>query len=85
MPQGGLQFHEPQVAAMLSDAQKVYEDGWSLFNGIRKLVNANTLFAGYPCRIWDISDTIPVAPEGGALGWMLTVRVQLDGFDPPGA
>lgn len=85
MPSGGVAIRNAQLAAINADAQKVYADGWSLFIGINKRYRAGTLFAGYPCRVFEVDGALPVSPEGGALGWTLDVHVQLDGFDPPGA
>lgn len=84
MPQGGLQISLPTPAVMAADAQAVYSDGWSLFCGIGNAFRAGSLFAGYPCRPFEVDPALPVAPEGGCLGWTLTVQVALDGFDPPG-
>lgn len=85
MPQGGVTLRNAQAAKIQADAEIVYRDGWSLFNGIHQMQRAGTLFAGYPCRAFEIDGVLPVSPEGGTLGWMLDVHVQLDGFDPPGA
>jgi hypothetical protein len=85
MPSGGLAITPASLAAIQADAQIVYRDGWSLFCGLRKAYRDGTLFSGFPCRFYDMSDALPVAPEGGALGWTLDVVVQLDGFDPAGA
>lgn len=85
VPQGGLEISLPTGDETASDAEKIYADGWSLMNGIRHRILADTLFPGYPCRIWDFDNVTPVAPEGGFYGWMMNLYVQLDGFDPPGA
>lgn len=85
MPQGGTQLRGVDLAAINSDAQVVYRDGWSLFCGLRNAYVNGTLFAGYPCRAQEISDALPISPEGGCLGWTVSVLVQLDGFAPAGA
>lgn len=85
MPSGGVQVRPATLTAIQADAQIVYRDGWSLFCGLRKGYRDGTLFAGFPCRFYDMTGALPVAPEGGALGWTLDVLVQLDGFDPAGA
>jgi hypothetical protein len=85
MPSGGVAIQPAKLAAVQADAQKVYRDGWSLFCGLRKMNRDGTLFAGFPCRFYDMTGALPVSPEGGALGWTLDVIVQLDGFDPAGA
>lgn len=85
MPAGGVAIRSPNLAKIAEDAEIVYRDGWSLFCGIHKLYRDGALFPGYPCRAFEIDGTIPVSPEGGALGWTMDVQVQLDGFTPPGA
>lgn len=85
VPDGSLELALPTGDATASDAEKVYADGWSLMNGIRKKILNGSLFPGHPCRIWDFDNVTPVAPEGGALGWMMNLYVALDGFDPVGA
>lgn len=84
MPQGAVGMRNAQAAKIQADAEIVYRDGWSLFNGIHKLNRAQALFAGYPCRVFEIDGVLPVSPEGGVLGWTMDVHVMLDGFDPPG-
>lgn len=86
MPQAAAGGVRPaDVAKVQADAEIVYRDGWSLFCGLQKLYRENRLFEGYPCRAFEIDSVIPVSPEGGCLGWTVTVQAQLDGFDPPGA
>lgn len=84
LPSGGAQLKLPQITAIQADAKVCYIDAWSLFNGLRRAQREGTLFAGYPCRKFDIGGCIPLAPEGGALGNMVTLEVQLDGYDAAG-
>jgi hypothetical protein len=82
--QGGLQITLPSPSLMAADAATIMADGWSLFCGINNAQRAGSLFAGYPCRPFEVDPALPVAPEGGCLGWTLSVQVALDGFDPAG-
>lgn len=84
-PQGGVVITLPTPSQINTDAQTVYGDGWSLFCGLTKANRDKTLFAGYPCREFEIIGATPVSPEGGCLGWVVDCRVELDGFDPAGA
>lgn len=81
-PQGGLQITLPQAAAISKDAEVAAADGWSLWNGLRNRQRAGTLFAGWPCRVFDIDNALPLAPDGGCLGWAVTLNVGLDGYTP---
>lgn len=85
LPQGGAVITLPTAAKINADAQMVYADGWSLFCGVRNANRDGTLFTHWPCRVLEIDSAIPIAPEGGVLGWSLTLHIQLDGFDPVGA
>lgn len=84
MPQGGTAISGAVASAIDADAQVVYADGWSLFCGLRNAQMNGTLFAGWPCRPFEVTDALPISPDGGVLGWAITVTIQLDGFDPPG-
>lgn len=83
-PQGGMQISLPAAAKIAEDAALVYADGWSLFIGVNKAFRDNTLFSGFPCRPFQVDPAIPISPEGGCLGWAISLQVALDGFDPPG-
>lgn len=85
LPQGGIEILNADPAQIQADAEAVYADGWSLFCGINKLYRDGSLFAGFPCRPFEVDAALPISPDGGMLGWALTLHVQLDGFDPPGA
>lgn len=84
-PQGGLEITLPTAAQMAADAQAVYADGWTLYCGLNTAFRDGSLFAGFPCRAFEIDGALPIAPQGGCLGWAIAVQVQLDGFDPVGA
>lgn len=85
LPSGGLQIQNAKLAAINQDSQVVYRDGWCLFNGINKAQRDGSLFAGWPCRPFEIDGALPLSPDGGCLGWTLDVHVALNGFDPAGA
>lgn len=82
VPTGGLQIDLPTAAQISADAQVLARDGWALFNGIGNAYRDGSLFAGFPCRVADVDALMPVAPEGGCLGWLLMVSVDLDGYTP---
>lgn len=82
VPTGGIQIDLPTAAQINADAQVVARDGWALFNGIGNAYRDGTLFEGFPCRVADVDALMPVAPEGGCLGWLLMVSVDLDGYTP---
>jgi hypothetical protein len=83
-PSGGLQVNLPSPAALSADSQVVYRDGWSLYIGLNEANRNQTLFAGWPCRAFEIDGALPISPDGGCLGWSVTVNVQIDGFDVAG-
>ena len=85
MPAGGAAIRNAKISAIQADAQRIYSDGWALFVGINQAYDDGSLFAGHPCRPFEISQALPISPEGGALGWQIDVIVQLDGYDVAGA
>lgn len=85
LPGGGTQITMPTAAQMDADAKRVSDDGWTLFCGLHKAYRDGSLFTGYPCRPVEVGSALPVAPEGGCLGWAIAVMIELDGFDPAGA
>lgn len=90
-PQGGVVITLPQASEIAADAAMVYQDGWALFSGLYTAFRNGSLFtpsdgrAGWPCRAMQVDPALPVSPQGGCLGWLVNVQVQLDGFDPAGA
>jgi hypothetical protein len=82
MPEGGLAIRAADADAIQTDARAVYADGWSLLCGLYHAHKDGSLFADYPCRVSEVGAVIPVAPEGGCLGWAVVVTVTLDGFTP---
>lgn len=79
-PTGGVKVTLPQAAKMTLDAQTVYEDGWVLWNGLRGAARTGALFEGTPCRIFALSGAQVIAPEGGCVGFGVTLVVELDGY-----
>ncbi len=79
-PSGGVKVTLPQVAKMTQDAQTVYEDGWVLWNGLRGAARSGSLFTGTPCRIFALSGANVIAPDGGCLGYAVSLVVELDGY-----
>lgn len=82
IPQGGTAIRLPAATKMTQDSQNVYTTMWTLWNGLRQSFRDGSLFAGFPCRPWLLGGATPISPEGGCLGYGVTVIVSLDGFDP---
>lgn len=80
VPQGGTKITLPQAAKMTVDSQMVYTDGWVLWNGLRGAMRAGTLFAPGACRISALGGATPISPQGGCLGYGVTLIVELDGY-----
>jgi hypothetical protein len=68
----------PRVAELTAASQKIYEDGWQLWNGIQTAKRLGA-FAGV-CRELAMDPMLPIQPSGGFAGWTIPVEVQLDGF-----
>lgn len=72
----------PSASAIETSANEVLQDVWAIWNFTRKKHRANLLFASPSGRRELILDpAISVPTEGGAAGWSIPIRVQLDGYE----
>lgn len=69
----------PKEAVLTSDAEKVMEDGWALWNGISTAILDEALFGG-TCKDIKFVSMLPLTPQGGVAGWVLTVSFELAGY-----
>lgn len=75
--QGG--YSVPTVEQMTTDAEKVMQDGWALWNGISQAVRDDALFGG-PCQDVKFPTMAAMTPQGAMAGWVLTVQAELAGY-----
>jgi hypothetical protein len=74
---GGL----PTPAEHETAAAQVADDMWAMWNHLLSAKRHGTLFPPKE-REFSLEPTVAVNPAGGAAGAQMTVRVQLDGYDP---
>lgn len=72
-------FALPSPAKLEQSAEEIEGDLWAIWNHLATLKRQNLLFAGL-CRAAYFDPAIPVPIQGGAAGWQLPVRVELDGY-----
>ena len=60
-------------------AAQLNADAWALWNHLYNLVCAGQLFTFCNGVFWDGLRSI--APQGGCGGWVLNLRVALDGYE----
>lgn len=77
----GAEVVLPSVPALAASAAETYQDAWAIRNHLASEHRANRLLPGL-CREVEIGTATPVNPQGGCGGWLLPVRVQLDGYTP---
>lgn len=82
---GGGSISVPTAAAMDTDAQRSYRDGWRIWNGVRTALHEGRLWTTYSCRNVELGPAIPIAPAGGGAGWTINVITTLDGYLEEGA
>lgn len=70
----------PAVAKITLSAEKVAADGWALWNHLHQAIHDGTLFPG--CQGVIIQPALPINTSGGIGGWILNLRVPLDGIPP---
>ena len=71
----------PSFAELQEVAKIGYEDGWAIWNYVTRAIDRGTLFGG-PCSVVHFDGGIPFTPEAGLGGWLFTIRVELQGYDP---
>ena len=70
----------PPVASLQESAEQINADGWALWNHLYSMVRADELFSLCGEVFWDGMRSI--TPSGGCGGWVLALRVELDGYEP---
>lgn len=70
----------PDVDAKQGVAMETYADGWTLWNGLYRMVDDGTLFRGCGERYLDAAR--PIDSSGGCVGFLISLRASLPGYDP---
>lgn len=70
----------PDVAAKEATAAEVLADAWVLWNGLYRMLDDDELFVGCGERYMDSARAID--SSGGCVGYLLTLRVSIPGYDP---
>jgi len=70
----------PNVAAKQGVAMQTYADGWTLWNGLYRMLADGVLFRNCSERFLD--DAVPIDSSGGCVGFRIGLRVSLPGYDP---
>ncbi len=68
----------PAVVDMEAASEQINADGWALWNHLYSMVRADLLFSMCGEVFWDGMRSI--TPSGGCGGWVLALRVELDGY-----
>ena len=68
----------PPVDSLQASAEQINADGWALWNHLYSMVRADELFSLCGEVFWDGMRSI--TPSGGCGGWVLALRVELDGY-----
>jgi hypothetical protein len=71
----------PPPSAHSVPAQQTMADVWAIWNHLASAKRAGTLFGGR-CREMFLDPSVSIATSGGAAGWEIPVRVQLNGYRP---
>jgi hypothetical protein len=66
------------ATALQAKARQTNADAWALWNHLHNLRAANLFFTECEIVRWD--NLIAIEPAGGAGGWELVFRAQLDGY-----
>lgn len=69
---------EPPPGQLTASAEQLNADAWALWNHIFNLVRSGQLLT--LCQEMFFEGINPVIPSGGCGGWVVNVRVELDGY-----
>lgn len=72
-------YEPPDVAELEAAAEQTNADAWAIWNGIGNRVRAGVLFE--TCREVFMEGMRSIPPSGGCGGWILSIRVSLDGYE----
>lgn len=74
----------PDIAAEEAAAVETIGDVWAVVNYVRALYRARLIFTDPDDQQREVwwEPAVPLAPSGGAAGWVIPVRVRLDGYGP---
>lgn len=79
---GSNQF--PTPGQLNAASREVLGDVWAVWNHVRAQYRANMIFTrpdGQRRELW-FDPAVPLAISGGAAGWSVPIRVELDGYGP---
>lgn len=71
----------PSIADMETSSRETTEDLWAIWNTLQALKREGLLFGG-KCPALYIDPPVPLNAEGGCVGWVVSVRPAIDGYEP---
>ena len=71
-------WRPPLTADIAAAAEQINADGWALFNHIYNRIRAGLLFQ--TCKGSFMDGMRQLTPQGGRGGWIMGIRVTLDGY-----
>jgi hypothetical protein len=78
-PKEGLTYQPPSAAELTASADQLNADAWSLWNHLYNMIDAGTLLSKCSFVFMEILRSLP--PSGGCGGWILGIRIRLDGYE----
>ena len=72
------EFIAPTPGEVNATSEQILADGWALWNHLHNAKSSGVLRS--LCEEMYFSGLIAVPPSGGCGGWVLPVRVQLEGY-----
>jgi hypothetical protein len=75
----GTDGSPPDPVDQQASSEQINADGWALWNHLFNMVRADLLFTLCGEVFWDGLRSI--TPSGGCGGWILALRVELDGYE----
>lgn len=73
----------PTPAALEAAAEVNATDAWTLWSWLQSRLRDGSLWALWPCGELALGPLVPVNPQGGYAGVVVSLQARVDGFDFP--
>ena len=81
-PAGLTPTRPPWTSEQQAAAAGLNEDGWALWCGLYWAVRTGALMQACDHVFFD--GLVPIEPQGGCVGWLISIRFELGGYNPLG-
>jgi hypothetical protein len=77
----GQTMAPPSPEAIEAAAAVIFQDGWAIWNHLKRQINAGAVWEGR-CSGVIVQSAVPVPDNGGVAGWEIPVTTWIQGYQP---